>query len=329
LVAVLATSLPAEAAPPSARDVARTLADAGYELFQAGKYAEAVAKFDAAEGAFHAPTNLLFLARANAKLGKLVAARALYRRLAAEPITRDAPAVFRNAVTDGIGELQELERRLPRVKLTLLGVPAGKSVHIDVDGVAVGASEVNDAFPVDPGEHTIAASLDGAAGQSQRVQLAAGAPVLSVTFDFTPSTAPPPAAPSVATSVERAPPPPAQVSAAPPAPGSLAPSIAAFVVGAAGLGMGAVTGALAMGKMSDLRAACPKNPCSPVHEGLANDTKLLGNLSTAGFVIGGAGVVTGLILVLVRRSSASGEPSRRAPVAVTLGPGSLFVAGRL
>src|SRR5690348_13168824 len=83
---------PLAVAGPADRDLARSLADAGLELFQAGRVEDAAAKFEAAEAAFHAPTTLLYLARCKAKLGKLLAARALYRRLASEALAPDAPA---------------------------------------------------------------------------------------------------------------------------------------------------------------------------------------------------------------------------------------------
>jgi hypothetical protein len=289
---VLALARTAEGAPPSARDLARTLADAGYELYQEGKFADAVIKFEAAEAAFHAPTNLLFLARSKARLGRQVAALALYRRLAAEQLPADAAAAFQRAQLEATAELHELEPRVPRVRVVVRGAPPDKPPHVDLDGMAIAPAGLADAVPIDPGEHTISVSLEGATGKSQHLTLAEGS-AQEVVFDFTPGAATPgPTAPPVA-----APPPP---SPPPPAKGSLVPAIATFAVAAMGIGVGAATGVVALGKMNMLRAACPKNPCSPANEGLANDVKAFANASTAGFVIGGAAAAVGIVLAIVR-----------------------------
>jgi hypothetical protein len=292
------------------------MADSGYELFQAGKYAEAVAKFEAAETAYHAPTNLLFLARSRARMGKLVAAVALYERLTGEPLAGDAPPAFRKAQEDAVAEVRMLAPRVPHVRVVLRGVPPGRVVRVDVDGVAIPAVDLAQPIGVDPGDHTIAASLDGASGQSQRVQIAESE-LREVDLDF--------GAPGVT------PPPPMGPVDAPPTPtsgrkGSIVPGVVALSVGAAGLGVGIATGVLALGKMSDLRAACPSNPCSPTHQGLADTTRTFGNVSTAGFVVGGVAAAAGIVLVIVRPrfGAADTPPPAGAPASATLrvGPGS-------
>jgi len=49
-------------------------------------------------------------------------------------------------------------------------------------------------------------------------------------------------------------------------------------------------------------------------------------VSTAGFVVGGAGAVAGTVLLLLRARRAE-EPSSR-PVGITVGPGSIAAWGR-
>ncbi|MBW2456206.1 MAG: hypothetical protein JRI68_16930, partial [Deltaproteobacteria bacterium] len=43
-------------------NAARALADAGFKLYEGGDYESAFARFEAAEGIYHAPPHLLFMA---------------------------------------------------------------------------------------------------------------------------------------------------------------------------------------------------------------------------------------------------------------------------
>src|SRR6185503_6188371 len=91
-VVLLGSARPALAAPPEAhlsgkpaaaataadREAARALAKRGYELFEQRDYKTAIVCFRAAEEHVHAPPHLLYIARAQAKLGALVQAKAAY-----------------------------------------------------------------------------------------------------------------------------------------------------------------------------------------------------------------------------------------------------------
>ena len=97
-VALLVTS-PALAAglTPAEREVARTLATRGFELFQSKDYPHAIESFEQAESRIHAPPHLLYIARSQAKLGKLLAAKATYERILAEKLPDGSPLPFRDA----------------------------------------------------------------------------------------------------------------------------------------------------------------------------------------------------------------------------------------
>jgi hypothetical protein len=257
---------------------------------------------------------VLYLARARAKLGQLVAARDLYLRLKAEPLRPDMPAAFRTAKAEGAAELAALDPRLPRIRIVLRAAPAGKTPLVRVDAAAVDADALAEPVAVDPGEHTVAAAIDGSVVVKRRVSVAEGAAVREVVLDLGSAG---PREPATTEPEGPKPEPPAEQ-------GSLAPALAAFSVGAVGLGVGVATGVLSLAKVHDLKSVCPTNPCSPTYAGLADTARTLGNASTAGFVIGGAGVAAGVVLLVVRRSAAPPAP---APT-VTVGPGSLLVAGR-
>lgn len=84
-----------------------------------------------------------------------------------------------------------------------------------------------------------------------------------------------------------------------PSEGSSAAPIA-FVLGGLGLGVGVVTGLMSLGEVSTLEKNCgPEKRCTnPADQEVADSAKLLGNISTVGFVVGGIGVATGTVLLL-------------------------------
>jgi hypothetical protein len=113
--------------------------------------------------------------------------------------------------------------------------------------------------------------------------------------------------------------------------GSTLPAAIAFGVGAAGVGVGTVFGLLAVRDTGAAKAGCSGNVCPYDPEVVsARDAAIRnGNLSTAAFIAGGAGVAAGVVLLLV--SSAPREPpgggARSAFLHPFLGPGQAGVTG--
>ena len=78
--AATALAGPARAGGSTAdRDAARALSGRGYEELEARHYHRAIALFQEAEAHFHAPTHLLYTARAQVKAGLLFEARATFQ----------------------------------------------------------------------------------------------------------------------------------------------------------------------------------------------------------------------------------------------------------
>lgn len=282
------------------RAAARVLADAGFAHFQAGRYAQAVASFEAAEARFHAPTNLLFLARSLASGGRLLQARTVYRRLTGAALDPSAPAAFHKALEDGRGELRALEERLPSVLVVVRGAPAGRAARVTIDDVAVVPDVLERPIALDPGEHTIVADVDGAQA-SAHVRLGGGSTPERVELLLSPTpSAPPAGAPG----------------------GALAPSTspwakAAFGVGGVGLALGIGTGAASLTTVAHLKSLCPTNPCDPSNAYLADRARALGTTSTVAFVVGTAAAGAGVVLLAALPRHAS----------VSVGPGRLMLRG--
>jgi tetratricopeptide (TPR) repeat protein len=100
--------------------------------------------------------------------------------------------------------------------------------------------------------------------------------------------------------------------------GSLLPGGLALGLGGVSLAVGAITGGLSLSKVSDLESICPNKNCRPEEQGKADAAKTLGNVSTATFILGGAAIAAGVVLVVVRpgggpKPAASGGVSRVKP----------------
>jgi hypothetical protein len=78
------------------------------------------------------------------------------------------------------------------------------------------------------------------------------------------------------------------------------PAIVALSVGGVGLGVGAVTGILALGEDSTLSDRCEtESTCPPTEQDRIDRAGTFATVSTVGFVIGVVGVATGVVLLVV------------------------------
>lgn len=313
----------APAAPdpsPSDRETARVLADKGAELFDAGKYEEAIDYFKKADGLVHAPTFVLMIAQAHAKQGKLLEARKHYQEVLDWPLTKQAPPRFAEAQKTARAEIESLNKRIPTIELAIIepGGAKAEGARVEIDGKPI--DNFSTPVPVNPGEHTIVVFPKSGASISKKITLAE----------------------ETGEHVEIA------VAGAPKADnasakGSIVPALIAFGVGAAGLGVGGVTGAMALSKIGTIKDQCAGNVCPKSLEGDANSAGTLADISTIGFIVGGVGVAAGVVLLVLRpgggseteaQGTAHSVPRRagRSPwiseVQVSAGPGSLLVNGR-
>jgi len=101
----------------------------------------------------------------------------------------------------------------------------------------------------------------------------------------------------------------------------------AFGVSGAGFVFGGVTGALALGKRSDLSKACNSDhACQSSQRDEVSSYHTLGTLSGVGFALGVAGAGTGVALWLLNRDSAP-APAQGLVVHPYVGVGSVGAVG--
>jgi hypothetical protein len=299
VVAALSFARPSGAAEPSAADrtTARTLAQEGYEALRDKQYAVAADRFSRANGLVHAPTLLRDLARAQVGLGRLVDAHETYTTILREGVAEDAPAPWVKAVADAKTELAEVSARLPWITVTVTG-PAHPKVTID--GAPIGEASLGVKRPIDPGRHEVRAIADGYHTAKKSVVVKDGESV-NVAFELedAPADAPPKAEEDAG-----------HVSVATvKAPAWFKPvTIGAFALGGAGLVLGGVTGILAIRKHSELSKLCPSERCEPTESSKNDRYVALATTSTVGFIAGGVGVASGVLLLLIRPQSLVAQP---------------------
>lgn len=203
-----------------------------------------------------------------------------------------------------------LAPQVPYVTLILRDAPAGTTVkwddllfHLPALGVPL---------PVNPGEHVVTTQVPGKPGvvmrvtmekaEKKQVELKLAAPSRVATKPApTPAIAPPSANPEPAAT-------PTEADA-----GASSESRHVWMYGAAGLGaaglvVGSITGALVLGKKATIDDNCVATRCNAAGKDAAESAQTLGLVSTVGFGVGIAGLATAAVLFFT--DSPSGSTAR-------------------
>jgi hypothetical protein len=334
LIAVtLAAPRNARAQADEQRAAARSLAVEGAKACSDSRWQDCVNLFQRAESVVHAPPHLLYMARAEEKLGHIVRARELYLKITREHLADNAPQAFKESQSAATVGAQKLEPRIAYLTIQLAG-DGGKAVEVSMDGDAVPAALVGVPRPVDPGEHRLEGKGPQLAAAPQTTTLVDGQRgTVTLTFEAVPE-----APVAAAVGLQAAP-----TSAATPqdsggSSGSSTMRIASYAalgVGVVGLGIGTGFAVSSSSKRSDADELYAKNcPCGktdPVAAQIASlddSARTAGTISIVGFVVGGVGVATGAVLFFL-----SGKKNTEQSSTVTgkitpwVGLGSAGVSG--
>jgi len=263
IVALALIAAPAFAQPT--QDALR-LGYEGDDLYARGNWALAYDKFSAANERVHSPVFVLYMARCRKNAGRLLEARTIYERVARETLAPSAPAQFRDAISHGQGELAEISARIPSLRVSFVG-----ATHVDL---RIDGADAPTFTELDPGVHEVAAAANGTTVKRE-VVLREGSATVDIEIAFP------------VHHEDRG--------------GSFAPSIVALSLGVAGVGLGAVTGSIALSKANALKDRCPDNHCMRSDASEIDTAKTLGTISTIGFIAGGVALAAGVVLFAVRR----------------------------
>lgn len=290
----------------------------GKRLLAQKQYDEACPKLAESHLIDPATGTLLALALCYERSGKTASAWAAYNDAAGRASAEKNPARERAAR----GRAAALEPGLSRLTIEVPpGAAAIAGVEVKRDGSAVGRPLWGSGVPVDPGEHTIAATAPGRRAWQIQVSVGPKGDAKTVTIEGLDPLPPPPRAPKPARSVAL--PPPAGLRAL------QIGGIAAGGAGLVGLGVGTVFVLRALSKNSDSKDDCEGNVCGSTGTEDRRAALAAGDVATVGFIAGGVLAATGLTLFLVGRPAA-GQPERALRVTPILvgGAGGLVVEGR-
>lgn len=270
------------------------------ELLDDRQLEQAVALWRKAEQRRPDVAHELGIAKAFAKMGKLLEARALFRKVAEAPIAPTAVPSALGTRAAAVEGAKAIDARIAKIMLDIKGQRGARFV-VKLDGAAVDAARLADKLEVDPGAHTLEVSETGGSSVMRTVT-AREAETELVHVDLRPP------------------------------PGFQARSLAPFSLGlgALGLGLGAVTGGLSLAKVSDVKSRCIDGHCSPADQPEADSARTLGTVSTVGFIAGGVLAATGIVLLLVphdRDDASKPDAPKRAAWSLGIGPGAVLLGG--
>lgn len=305
------------------RETARTYMADGRKKRDENDLKSALRAFEAADAIMHVPTTGLEVARTQAMLGLLVEARDGALRVVRSPQASNEPAPFVEARTAAKKLAEDLETRIPSVRVVLKNAPPNAAVTIDgspMPAIAIGLPR-----KLDPGGHVVVARA-GSTERTMNVQVFERE-AKDVTIDLN--------APAAPAAVE--PPREAHATAPPPAPEPVATAhrppwtavgVAFLGVGGAGVVLGAIAGSISLAQTSSIRSQCTVNVC-PTKLSDGSDTtsalataNALATLSDVAFIAGGVLAAAGVVFVVI-----GGSHGAKSSMALHVGPGSFMLSG--
>jgi hypothetical protein len=312
----------------SAADIetARQLYNQGVEMRDRGDLRGALEKLKAAHALGNTPITGVELCKTHAALAQPVEAREVCLGVGRIPPLAGETPRSQDARNEAARIAEEMRPRIAVVRLHITGVPPGRDPTVIVDGAPVPLAAIGEARAVNPGRHDVMAKVGN--GPETRTQI-----------DVGPGESKDISLPVTAIADELPPPPPGGGERPPPRERGNTLATVGWVIGGIGVGIGAVTGFVALSDKSDLDKNCGNKICGVDQHGNLDSAKRWGNVSTTFFVIGGAGALLGLIATLSAPSRVSGQaappralaftPSKSSPLTITpdFGPGGGGVHG--
>jgi hypothetical protein len=325
---ILAISLGTEGAASAQDDsnsvdtaAARSLAVDGMKLADAGKCQEAIDKLARAEKLHHAPIVLGRLGECQIAVGKIVDGTENLRKVVREPLpSSPSPAVMK-ARDRAQSSLDAAKSKIAALTISIKG---SNNATVTVDGQPVPSALLDADRPTDPGDHVVEATAPGFLKASSRVALAMGEKLgVTLKLESDPNAAratlPSPileadSSPGSRTILTHDTDSTVRAETSSSSSASTPNHTAAYVlwgVGAAGFAVGATFGVLALTGKQSLDKECPQSVCQPRSQDNLDTARSFGNVSTAGFVVAGAGVVLGTVLYVSAGSSSKSSAQDR------------------
>lgn len=343
LAVVLATTLVGGALPgvayaettPADKASAKDWMREGKDLRAKGDHAGALKKFSAAYSVVPTPITGLAVAQEQVALGLLVEARDTLGEVQRMPTKATESADGKSARDEAASLLSDVMARIPIVEIRVTGVPAGGAVTLTIDGRSVPAIAAEEGWRVNPGRHTVVASLAGRPDQSTAIELKER-DRKKVELVFPALVTPKPVEPEKPAEPAKpvTPPEPARDSTPPATPDTPASAsstkyigIAALGTGVLAVGIGGILGLAARSKYNSAKSdhCSSAGICDAEGKTLTDDARGLGTAGTVVFTVGAVIAVGGAVLWLTAPDAGA---TKTGVTSVGVGVGSLTVGGR-
>lgn len=282
----------AEVAAPARPAVdAEELYERGLAKFREARFSAACEDFRASFQLDPLPGVLFTLATCESRAGRVATAARRYEEFLkmVEGLPEETRAKEEARVNFAESELESLRPKIPYLTLALEG--SQDSTIARLDGRVIAPDEWEKPKAVDPGAHVLTLVKKDGSLEEKRVVVAPGEQVRLVVGSSETSPAQ------------------KETEAVAPAPAATSRRKWAYAsagVGAVGLVVGSVFGALAMGETSEAKSGCPGGDCGTESElKAAQSAALKANLSTAGFAVGLAGASVGAVLYFGDKGSSA------------------------
>jgi hypothetical protein len=293
----LGVSTHARAAGGADEAAAVALVEEAKRLMSAGDYASACPKMAEAHRLVPTSAKSLRLGDCLEREGRLASAWGAFKQ--AEIEARAASDAERE--TEGARRAKALEGTLSKLTIVMPGVPAG--VEIRRDGGLVGEGQLGTPVPVDAGEHVVEVTAPKRRKWSVKVHVAPDGANVAVNVPELPLD---PDASSTAGGFTWGP--------------QRIAGTAVGGVGLVGIVVGSVFGLKTLSKTNDAKGHCmPTMPpqCDATGVALESGAKTTANVSNVAFALGGAALVTGVVLVVV---GAPSQAKSGAQQSLQIGP---------
>src|SRR5579883_2189933 len=315
LLAAGLTFASAAGAEPTAaeKETARGLMAEGRARRDKNDLQAALQSFQGADAIMHVPSTGYEVAKTQEMMGQLVEARDTLLRVLRIPETPNEPAPFKEARTKAQQLSEEIEARIPSLKIAVTGGAPGAEPEVTVDKVQVPSAAMRMGFKVNPGHHVVVAKTEGATGKTEIDIAERETKDVSVAL----VAAEKPKTEETATEdkpQEDKPPP------EPPHTGSRWLTYTGFGVAAVGVVVGTVTGILTFSDKSSASNGCKNNQCPPSTYNDIDAAKSMATISTVSFIVAGAGAAVGIVSLLVGGGSSSSTPPASAATAASARP---------
>lgn len=282
------------------------------EKSKAGDHEGALAGFRASFSVVESPNTQLMIGRELAALGKLADA---YRAIrAAEKLAQDASQVdakYVDAAKAANLEAEEMRARIGMLRLDLGDVVA---LEISVQGQPIPLEQRGEAIPVDPGRVPVVVRTPSGV-LTREVDAMAGSESVA---DFKPEVAPPP---------------PEEPSGGGfnPFDGGSDQRTTAYIaggVGAAGMIVFGVFGAMHLSTFGDLEDQCPGGRCPASLQGDADSGQTYQTVANVGLVVGAIGLAAGTALFVTTLIGDDDQSTASAPpLELGVGPTGFSLRG--